>query len=77
MRSQSAFSRFAWRRLADISSPEISATKVSLTHAWWVTVPGINFEVGDRISQMTENGKAIALVKISQIFDQVEHLCMK
>jgi hydrogenase maturation protease len=45
--------------------------------AWWVTVPGINFEVGDRISRIADNGKAIALVKISHILDKVKHFCVK
>jgi hydrogenase maturation protease len=42
--------------------------------AWWVTVPGVNFEVGDRISQIAETGKAIALIKIIQILDQARNL---
>jgi len=40
-------------------------------------VPGINFEVGDRLSQIADNGKAIALIKISQILDKVKHFCTR
>jgi hydrogenase maturation protease len=42
-----------------------------------VTVPGINFEVGDRISQIAETGQAIALLKIIQILEKVDKLKMK
>jgi hydrogenase maturation protease len=41
--------------------------------AWWVTIPGINFEVGDRLSRTAESGGAIALVKIVQILDKVKN----
>lgn len=41
--------------------------------AWLVTIPGVNFEVGDRISPIAEIGKAIALVKIVQILDKVKN----
>ncbi|MBD2346721.1 hydrogenase maturation protease [Anabaena subtropica] len=41
--------------------------------AWWVTIPGMNFEVGDRFSRTMEAGKAIALVKIVQILDKVNN----
>ncbi|HEY9803223.1 MAG TPA: hypothetical protein V6D25_22875 [Leptolyngbyaceae cyanobacterium] len=46
----------------------------SCPSAWWVTVPGVNFEFGDRISQTAEIGCAIALVKIVQILDKVNNL---
>ncbi|ABA24262.1 conserved hypothetical protein [Trichormus variabilis ATCC 29413] len=42
--------------------------------AWWVTIPGVNFEIGDRFSPTAETGKAIALVKIIQILDKVKNL---
>ncbi|BAB72727.1 hydrogenase maturation protease [Anabaena sp. FACHB-709] len=42
--------------------------------AWWVTIPGANFEIGDRFSRTAETGKAIALVKIIQILDKVNNL---
>ncbi|BAY15753.1 hypothetical protein NIES21_15720 [Anabaenopsis circularis NIES-21] len=45
--------------------------------AVWVTVPGVNFEFGDRISQITETGKAIALGKIMQILDKFKNFWMK
>jgi hydrogenase maturation protease len=45
--------------------------------AWWVTVPGINFEIGDRLSARAESGIAIALVKIIQILNQGKNLWMK
>ncbi|ALF55210.1 hydrogenase maturation protease [Nostoc piscinale CENA21] len=38
--------------------------------ALWVTVPAVNFEFGDRFSEITETGKAIALGKIMQILDK-------
>ncbi|WP_066424625.1 hydrogenase maturation protease [Anabaena sp. 4-3] len=41
--------------------------------AWLVTIPGINFEVGDRLSRIAEMGKAVALVKIIQILDKVRN----
>ncbi len=42
-----------------------------------VTVPGVNFEFGDCISQITETGKAIALGKIIQILDKFKSFWMK
>ncbi|BAY27657.1 hypothetical protein NIES2100_74820 [Calothrix sp. NIES-2100] len=35
--------------------------------AWWVIVPGENFNIGDRLSPTAETGIAIALEKIAQI----------
>ncbi len=37
--------------------------------AWLVTVPGINFEIGDRLSPIAEQGMAIALTKIIEIIN--------
>lgn len=45
--------------------------------AWWVRIPGANFELGDRISPAAETGIAIALEQIKQIIDKGERLCMK
>jgi hydrogenase maturation protease len=45
--------------------------------AWWVTVPGNNFEIGDRLSPIAEIGVAIALEKIHQIIDTGTNICMK
>lgn len=53
--------------------------------AWWVTIPGINFQVGDacnnpfglRLSPIAQTGMAIALVKIMQILSQSQNLWMK
>lgn len=42
--------------------------------AWLVTVPGENFELGDRISPTAEKGIAIALSKIMEILDQNHNL---
>lgn len=39
--------------------------------AWWVTIPGYNFELGDRLSPIAETGKAAALSKITQILAKV------
>ncbi len=44
--------------------------------AWWVTVPGNNFEIGDRLSPIAEIGVAIALEKINQIIDTGTNICM-
>ncbi|MEA5575670.1 hydrogenase maturation protease [Anabaena sp. UHCC 0451] len=42
--------------------------------AWLITVPGINFELSDRISPTAEKGIAIALVKIIQILNTSNNL---
>ncbi|MBD2296046.1 hydrogenase maturation protease [Anabaena sphaerica FACHB-251] len=44
--------------------------------AWLVTVPGVNFDLSDRISPIAEKGIAIALVKIIQILNQSNNLWM-
>lgn len=52
--------------------------------AWWVTIPGINFQVGDafrnpsglRLSPIAQTGMAIALVKIMQILGPCQNLWM-
>ncbi|NWF62319.1 MAG: hydrogenase maturation protease [Fischerella sp.] len=38
--------------------------------AWWVIVPGENFELGDRLSPIAENGVAIALEKIADLIQK-------
>ncbi|MFM7364208.1 MAG: hydrogenase maturation protease [Cuspidothrix sp.] len=38
--------------------------------AWLITVPGVNFELSDRLSPTAEKAMAIALSKIMQILDQ-------
>ncbi|MBO3462987.1 hydrogenase maturation protease [Aetokthonos hydrillicola] len=51
----------------------LALTKAIYGHcpqAWWITVPGVNFEVGDRLSPIAETGVAIALEKIAQIVDE-------
>ncbi|MBD2439986.1 hydrogenase maturation protease [Nostoc sp. FACHB-110] len=58
----------------------LALTKTLYGHcppALWVTVPGVNFEFGDRISEITETGKAIALGKIMQILDKFKNFWMK
>jgi hydrogenase maturation protease len=37
--------------------------------AWWIKIPGINFELGYSLSPIAETGMAIALQKITQIID--------
>ena len=44
--------------------------------AFWVTVPAINWEFGDRISQTTETGKAIALERIIQLLDEFNNVIL-
>ncbi|GAX38620.1 hydrogenase maturation protease [Nodularia sp. NIES-3585] len=38
--------------------------------AWWIKVPGVNFEFGYSLSPIAETGVAIALQKIAQIIDE-------
>jgi hydrogenase maturation protease len=38
--------------------------------AWWIKVPGVNFELGYSLSPIAEIGVAIALQKITQIIDE-------
>jgi hydrogenase maturation protease len=45
--------------------------------AWWVLIPGENFELGDRLSPLAETGMAIALEKIDQLIDRGKNLCLK
>jgi hydrogenase maturation protease len=40
--------------------------------AWLVSVPGVNFELSDRISPTAETGIAIAIVTIMQILNTIE-----
>jgi hydrogenase maturation protease len=35
--------------------------------AWWIKVPGVNFDIGSSLSPVAETGIAIALEKIAQI----------
>jgi hydrogenase maturation protease len=42
--------------------------------AWLVTVPGINFELGDRISPIAEKGIEIAIFKIREILHKCNYL---
>ena len=47
-------------------------------NAWWVTIPGTNFELGDRLSPIAERGIQVALEQIYHLIKlgKVE-LCMK
>ncbi|MBD2304513.1 hydrogenase maturation protease [Chroococcidiopsis sp. FACHB-1243] len=47
-------------------------------NAWWVTIPGTNFELGDRLSPIAERGMQTALKQIKQLIQlgKVE-LCTK
>jgi Ni,Fe-hydrogenase maturation factor len=38
-----------------------------IPQAWWVLIPGENFELGDRLSPLAETGMAIALEEIAQL----------
>ena len=42
--------------------------------AWLVTVPGVNFELGDRISPIAEKGIQIAIFKIREILHKCNYL---
>ncbi len=35
--------------------------------AWWVIVPGINFQLGDRLSSVAEKGISQALIQIRNL----------
>jgi hydrogenase maturation protease len=46
--------------------------------AWWVTVPGVNFEFGENLSPLAEQGIEIAIDKINHLIKTVrKELCMK
>jgi Ni,Fe-hydrogenase maturation factor len=46
--------------------------------AWWVMVPGVNFELGDSLSPVAQQGVEIALEKIDDLIKTVrKELCMK
>lgn len=47
-------------------------------NAWWVTIPGTNFELGDRLSPIAERGMQVALGQINHSIElgKVE-LCTK
>lgn len=54
----------------------LALTKAIYGHcpqAWWVIVPGENFELGDRFSPIAENGVAIALEKIADLIQKNAH----
>jgi hydrogenase maturation protease len=40
--------------------------------AWWIKVPGVNFELGDRLSPIAETGVAIALENIAHMIDKFD-----
>ena len=42
--------------------------------AWLVTVPGVNFELGDRISPIAEKGIQIAIFKIRELLHKCNYL---
>ena len=41
--------------------------------AWWVKIPGINFDIGDKLSPLAESNMQIALVKIRESLSQVSN----
>jgi len=46
--------------------------------AWWVKVPGVNFELGENLSPLAEQGIEIAIDKINHLIKTVrKELCMK
>lgn len=46
--------------------------------AWWVTVPGVNFELGENLSPLAEQGIEIAIDKINHLIKTArKELCMK
>ncbi len=50
----------------------------SYPQAWWVMVPGINFQLGDALSPMTKQGMESALQQIEQLIQTARtEPCMK
>ncbi|MEH2205022.1 MAG: hypothetical protein V7K53_13245 [Nostoc sp.] len=46
--------------------------------AWWVTVPGVNFELDENLSPLAEQGIEIAFDKINHLIKTArKKLCMK
>jgi hydrogenase maturation protease len=48
----------------------LALTKAIYGHcpqAWWITVPGVSFQLGENLSPIAEKGVASALEKITQI----------
>jgi hydrogenase maturation protease len=48
----------------------LALTKALYNHcpqAWWVTIPGINFEIGDSLSLIAKRGVVVALERIDQL----------
>lgn len=45
--------------------------------AWWVLIPGENFELGDRLSPFAETSMAIALEKIHQLIGKSKSYKLK
>jgi hydrogenase maturation protease len=37
--------------------------------AWWVTIPGTNFELGDRLSPTSERGIQVAIAQINDLIE--------
>ncbi|BAZ39629.1 hydrogenase maturation protease [Calothrix sp. NIES-4101] len=65
-----------------ITNPEslLALTQAIYGHyppTWLVTVPGVNFELGENLSLIGERGVAIALEKINKIIDKGANICMK
>ncbi|ARV57956.1 hydrogenase maturation protease [Nostocales cyanobacterium HT-58-2] len=59
----------------------LTLTKALYGHslqAWWVIVPGMNFELGESLSPTAEQGIEIALQKINQLIKTIrKEICMK
>ncbi|MDJ0745694.1 MAG: hydrogenase maturation protease [Xenococcaceae cyanobacterium MO_167.B27] len=48
--------------------------------AWWVIVPGVNFQFGDRLSPVAEKGVNLAIIQIRNLIAQnlpEQNLCTK
>ncbi|MGA7953237.1 MAG: hydrogenase maturation protease [Gloeobacterales cyanobacterium] len=53
----------------------LALTKVLYNHcpqAWWVTIPGINFQVGDSLSFIAKQGISMALERIRQLIQETD-----
>jgi hydrogenase maturation protease len=53
----------------------LALTKALYSHcpqAWWVTIPGVNFEVGDSLSLIAKRGVSVALERIDQLIQETD-----
>jgi hypothetical protein len=52
---------------SQLSNSKSSSAARRCPPAWWVTVPGVNFELGENLSPLAEQGIEIAIDKINHL----------